>query len=99
MPLPEHEEGAERGGDEDQDAQKLEQHAQRHEATGGGEAFRVGRRHLAPHLAEQSAEQISTLAGKTKLQGDLKVALNKMLKAKTGKAPVDDVYFTNFIVQ
>lgn len=50
-------------------------------------------------LAEQSAEQISTLAGKTKLQGELKLAVNKVLKAKTGKAAVDDVYFTNFIVQ
>ena len=48
---------------------------------------------------EQSAEDISTLPGKTRLQGRLRVALNDLLKAKTGKAGIDDVYFTNFIVQ
>ncbi len=50
-------------------------------------------------LAEQSADEISTMAGKAKLQSRLKLAINDTLKAKTGKAGVDDVYFTNFIVQ
>ena len=50
-------------------------------------------------LAEQSADQISTLAGKQALQQNLKLAINDTLKSKTGKAGVDDVYFTNFIVQ
>ena len=50
-------------------------------------------------LAEQSAENISTLQGKTQLQDQLKLALNRLLKEKTGKASIDDVYFTNFIVQ
>lgn len=50
-------------------------------------------------LADQSADEISTLAGKQALQGRLKLAINQTLKGKTGKAGIDDVYFTNFIVQ
>lgn len=50
-------------------------------------------------LSEQSADQISTLAGKQALQQKLKATINDTLKSKTGKGGIDDVYFTNFILQ
>lgn len=50
-------------------------------------------------LAEQSIGSISSLQGKTRLQGRLKEAMNATLKAKEGKAPIADVYYTSFVIQ
>lgn len=50
-------------------------------------------------LAEQSVGSISSLQGKTRLQERLKEAMNATLKAKEGKAPIADVYYTSFVVQ
>lgn len=50
-------------------------------------------------LAEQSIGSISSLQGKTRLQGRLKEAMNTTLKAKEGKAPIADVYYTSFVIQ
>ncbi|MET0270203.1 MAG: flagellar basal body-associated FliL family protein [Sphingomonas sp.] len=49
-------------------------------------------------LADQEAEVLSTPEGKKMLQKKLKVAINQVLKEKTGFGGVDDVYFTNFII-
>lgn len=50
-------------------------------------------------LAEQSGAYIATAAGKRHLQAELKNALNTAFEAITGDMPVDNVYFTSFIVQ
>lgn len=50
-------------------------------------------------LAEQSVGTVTSLQGKTRLQARLKDAINATLKAKEGKAPIADVYYTSFIVQ
>ncbi|MDZ7588401.1 MAG: flagellar basal body-associated FliL family protein [Parasphingorhabdus sp.] len=50
-------------------------------------------------LAEQDAEALSTQSGKRVLQGLLTRAINDVLNAKTGFGGVDNVYFTNFVVQ
>ncbi len=49
-------------------------------------------------LADQQAEVLSTPEGKKELQKKLKVAINAVLKDKTGFGGIDDVYFTNFII-
>lgn len=50
-------------------------------------------------LANQDAMVITTPEGKEALQKQLKVAINKVLKEKTGFGGVDSVYFTSFIIQ
>ncbi len=50
-------------------------------------------------LAEQSADQIATVAGKEALQRRLRGAINKTLEAKTGFGGVSQVYFTSFVIQ
>jgi len=50
-------------------------------------------------LADQDAFVISTPEGKRALQKQLSDAVNTVLKAKTGYGGVDNVYFTNFIIQ
>jgi flagellar FliL protein len=50
-------------------------------------------------LADQDAFVISTPEGKRALQKQLTDAVNAVLKAKTGYGGVDNVYFTNFIIQ
>jgi flagellar FliL protein len=49
-------------------------------------------------LADQAAEVLSTPEGKKMLQKKLKVAINDVLKEKTGFGGIDDVYFTSFII-
>lgn len=49
-------------------------------------------------LADQEAEVLSTPEGKARLRKELKVAINAVLKEKTGFGGIDDVYFTNFII-
>lgn len=50
-------------------------------------------------LADQDAFVISTPQGKKELQNKLKKAINDVLIAKEGFGGIDDVYFTNFIIQ
>ena len=50
-------------------------------------------------LADQDAFALGTPDGKTALQGKLRDAMNKVLVQKTGYGGIDDVYFTNFIIQ
>lgn len=50
-------------------------------------------------LADQDSFVISTPAGKKELQKSLKKAINDVLIQKEGFGGVDDVYFTNFIIQ
>ncbi len=50
-------------------------------------------------LADQDALVIATPEGKTQLQKQLKLAINDVLKEKTGFGGVDSVYFTSFIIQ
>ncbi|AMK22030.1 MULTISPECIES: flagellar basal body-associated FliL family protein [unclassified Sphingobium] len=50
-------------------------------------------------LAEQPVEALSTPAGKRALQGKIKAIINDILKQKTGYGGVDNVYFTNFVIQ
>lgn len=49
-------------------------------------------------LADQEAEILSTPDGKKMLQKKLKIAINDVLKQKTGFGGIDDVYFTTFII-
>ncbi|WP_022683762.1 flagellar basal body-associated FliL family protein [Sphingobium bisphenolivorans] len=50
-------------------------------------------------LAEQPVEALSTPQGKRALQGRIKAVINDILKQKTGYGGVDNVYFTNFVIQ
>lgn len=50
-------------------------------------------------LADQDSFVISTPEGKKELQKSLKKAINDVLIHKEGFGGVDDVYFTNFIIQ
>jgi flagellar FliL protein len=49
-------------------------------------------------LADQEAAVLSTPEGKKTLQKKLKLAINDVLKEKTGFGGIDDVYFTSFII-
>ncbi len=49
-------------------------------------------------LADMDAETLSSPDGKKMLQKKLKVAINDVLKQKTGFGGIDDVYFTSFII-
>lgn len=50
-------------------------------------------------LAQQPEETLSTPEGKRALQGKIKGIINDILKQKTGYGGVDNVYFTNFVIQ
>lgn len=50
-------------------------------------------------LADQDAFALGTPEGKTRLQARLRDAMNRVLVQKTGYGGIDDVYFTNFIIQ
>lgn len=50
-------------------------------------------------LADQDAFVIATPQGKKELQNKLKKAINDVLIEKEGFGGIDDVYFTNFIIQ
>ena len=50
-------------------------------------------------LAQQPEEALSTPDGKRVLQGKIKAVINDILKQKTGYGGVDNVYFTNFVIQ
>lgn len=50
-------------------------------------------------LAQQPEEVLATPQGKQGLQGKIKTIINDVLKQKTGYGGVDNVYFTNFVIQ
>lgn len=50
-------------------------------------------------LAQEQELDLATPQGKEKLQGKLVQIINKVLKDKTGYSGVDNVYFTNFVIQ
>lgn len=50
-------------------------------------------------LADQDPAAIATPQGKVALKAALKKAVNDVLKAKEGFGGIDDVYFTNFVMQ
>jgi len=50
-------------------------------------------------LAQQPEETLATPKGKQALQGKITVIINDILKQKTGFGGVDNVYFTNFVIQ
>lgn len=50
-------------------------------------------------MAQESEMALSTPAGKEALQGKIRRIVNDVLKAKTGYGGVDNVYFTNFVIQ
>lgn len=50
-------------------------------------------------LAEQPQEVLDTPKGKQMLQGKIKGIINDILKQKTGYGGIDNVYFTNFVIQ
>lgn len=50
-------------------------------------------------LAQQPEEALVTPQGKRKLQGQLKAIINDVLKQHSGYGGVDNVYFTNFVIQ
>lgn len=50
-------------------------------------------------IADQDEEELSTPQGKERLQKELKDAINKVLVEKAGFGGVDNVYFTNFVIQ
>lgn len=50
-------------------------------------------------LAQEQEIDLATPEGKEKLQAKLVKIINAVLKAKTGFGGVDNVYFTNFVIQ
>jgi flagellar FliL protein len=50
-------------------------------------------------LTDQDAATLSTTRGKEVLKGELRTAVNDVLKAKEGFGGIDDVYFTSFVIQ
>ena len=50
-------------------------------------------------IADQDEMVLSTPQGKEALQKELKDAINKIVLEKTGFGGVDNVYFTNFVIQ
>ena len=50
-------------------------------------------------LAQQPETTLATPEGKRQLQGRIKSVINDVLKQKTGYRGIDNVYFTNFVIQ
>lgn len=50
-------------------------------------------------LSQQDAAFLSTPQGKQMLQRDLTKAINEVLREKEGFGGIDDVYFTNLVIQ
>lgn len=50
-------------------------------------------------LAQQPETMLATPEGKRQLQGRIKGVINDILKQKTGYGGIDNVYFTNFVIQ
>lgn len=50
-------------------------------------------------VADEDVEALATTKGKQALQAKLRDVMNAQMKAKTGSAPIDSVYFTSFVIQ
>lgn len=50
-------------------------------------------------LAQQPEAMLSTPEGKRALQAKIRTVVNDILKQKTGYGGIDNVYFTNFVIQ
>lgn len=50
-------------------------------------------------FGQQRAEDLSSRAGKEKLQADVLAEIQNILRAETGKDDVEAVYFTSFVMQ
>ncbi|MEQ1439325.1 flagellar basal body-associated FliL family protein [Fontimonas sp. SYSU GA230001] len=50
-------------------------------------------------LGQQKAEVLQTREGKEALQAQVLTEINGILKAETGKADIEAVYFTSFVIQ
>ncbi len=50
-------------------------------------------------LAQENADMIATPNGKIALQKKLTGLINRILREKTGYSGIDNVYFTNFVIQ
>lgn len=50
-------------------------------------------------FGQQRAEDLSSRAGKEKLQADVLAEIQNILRAETGTADVEAVYFTSFVMQ
>ncbi len=50
-------------------------------------------------LGQQRAEDLATRPGKEKLQADVLAEIQNILRAETGEADVEAVYFTSFVMQ
>lgn len=50
-------------------------------------------------LSKQTDESLATMEGKENLRAQALAAVQGVLQAETGKALVDDLLFTNFVVQ
>jgi flagellar FliL protein len=59
----------------------------------------VVRNNILLLLSGQKYEQVSTTQGKETLRGEIRKAINKVLKKETGSAGVEAIYFTSFIMQ
>jgi flagellar FliL protein len=50
-------------------------------------------------LSRQTDASVGSMEGKEKLRADALAAVKKMLQEETGREPVEDLLFTNFVVQ
>jgi flagellar FliL protein len=50
-------------------------------------------------LSSQSVESVSTLEGKEKLRQEILANVQKILKERSGKTGIEEIYFTSFVMQ
>ncbi|GMR08244.1 MAG: hypothetical protein BMS9Abin26_1249 [Gammaproteobacteria bacterium] len=59
----------------------------------------VIRNNLVLLLSSQDQQEISSREGKEKLRGEVLAEIQRILKKRTGKVGVEDIYFTSFVMQ
>ena len=59
----------------------------------------VIRNNIVLLLSDVSYEQLSTLEGKQKMRADILSEIQKVLKEKTGKSGIEEVYLTSIVMQ
>lgn len=59
----------------------------------------VIRNNIVLLLSSQSVESVSTLEGKEKLRQEILTSVQNILKQRTGKPGIDEIYFTSFVMQ
>ena len=57
------------------------------------------RHELVMLLSRQTEESLATADGKEKLRTEALAAVQKVMRDETGKPQIDDLLFTNFVVQ